>query len=117
MAELPDADKAKMRKAQILIREKHYEEARALLLQVDHPRATDWILRLDPLIGERQKAEREGNTRRVLIIIFVIVIVVGAVAYQIHQQDVESEMAARRYVCSLTYMPQSEAWYRCLNEP
>lgn len=117
METLSDADRKKMQAAQTLIREKRYSEARALLVDVNHPRATDWILRLDPLIADQEQRERQTSGRRTLIIVAVIVILLGAAVYTLHQRDVENQAAAMRYVCSLTNIPESDAWYRCLTEP
>src|SRR5688572_6498153 len=41
--------KVKMQAASELIKEKRYDEARALLEQVDHPTAREWLHKLDQL--------------------------------------------------------------------
>jgi hypothetical protein len=41
--------KAKMEQARELIREKHYSEARSILKTVNHPKAREWLKRLDEI--------------------------------------------------------------------
>ncbi len=41
-------------KARQLIRDKKYHEARSVLEGIDHPKATEWILRIDKLTSQRR---------------------------------------------------------------
>ncbi len=64
--------KAKMRQARDLIERKQYDEARAILLTVDHPRARQWLAQLD----KQQPRKRSGGglLARLLGSLFTIIV-------------------------------------------
>ena len=53
--------KEQMQQAQALIKQQRYDEARALLVQVDHPKATEWIAKIDSLLGQVLAPEKPKN--------------------------------------------------------
>ena len=48
--------KQKLSAARELIREKHYDEARAILKTVDHPTAKQWLAKLDQIAPEKKQS-------------------------------------------------------------
>ena len=63
MSQTTQGDKAKLQAARVLIEEKRYQEARALLRGVNHPTAVDWILKIDKLTGDAQRAATPVKTK------------------------------------------------------
>lgn len=75
-------DRAKMEAARDLIRDKDYGAARAILKTVDSTTAQEWLEKIAILEGA--KAQRGNNRAYVavgLIILVVIVLVFGSIAY------------------------------------
>lgn len=77
-----------MKRAQELIQEKRYDEARAILKTVDHPKARDWLAKLDKI------APRKSTWRKfkpfVYLAILCVLLVVGYTAYSSFQQTQEA---------------------------
>lgn len=110
-AQLSPGDKSKMRTAQSLIKEQRYAEARTLLTQVDHPKATEWIMRIDAI--PKAPTPKPSNVGT-WIVILVIVVVVGVFGYAIYSGNAQNQQAAKRYVCTLQYTMYSDAWSNCM---
>ncbi len=49
-----------MKEAQQLIKDKRYDQARVLLMNVDHPKAKDWLDKLDQIAPKRKNADLYG---------------------------------------------------------
>jgi type VI secretion system protein VasI len=75
--------KAKMAAARELIQEKRYDEARAILVTVDHPTAREWLARIDNLTPASKSSGVKPNRAPLLLILFVvaIVVLVGALLF------------------------------------
>jgi hypothetical protein len=56
---LPPNDQGKLQMAQILIIEKRYAEARALLVSLNHPIATNWIMQIDAIQNQPSGVRRQ----------------------------------------------------------
>ncbi|MEO8395456.1 MAG: hypothetical protein ABI700_20855 [Chloroflexota bacterium] len=56
---LPPNDQGKLQRAQILIVEKRYAEARALLVSLNHPIATNWIMQIDAIQNQPRDVRRQ----------------------------------------------------------
>lgn len=115
---LTDADQKKMQAAQTLIRERRYTEARALLVTIDHPRATDWILRIDGILAaEPRPVVDNPNMWRRIMLLLIVVGIVAAIGYGLHAKYIQDEETGSRAFCNMIYLPQSDAWLKCMNEP
>lgn len=71
--------KQKMQKAADLIRDKRYDEARRLLRSIDHPKAREWLNKLDERTakGKKSPAKKASGGRRVLILLVGGLLLVG----------------------------------------
>lgn len=81
---LTEGDRTKMAAARTLIAEKRYSEARALLVGIPDPKATDWIVRIDQITGQSttpdaSKRTLYGGLSLIAFVIFVIALL-GAVS-------------------------------------
>jgi len=68
----------RMKVAADLIREKRYEEAQMLLRTVDHPRAKEWLKKLDDKYGKSNK--RKQWVLMTIIAVSMVVLIVAVVA-------------------------------------
>jgi len=62
-----------MLKAQTLIRQQRYSEARSILETVDHPKATDWLLRIESIAPAKRRSKAFRYTFATLSIISFLV--------------------------------------------
>lgn len=62
-----DADSERLAQAADLIRSKHYAEARALLKRIKHPKAREWLAKLDEIAPEKRKSSAGKIVAAVLI--------------------------------------------------
>ena len=79
--------------ARQLIREKRYHEARSILERIDHPKATEWILKLDSLTPRRW---RPRITKRTVILFVVFILFLGGLiaSFVIANQQFNEELEA-----------------------
>ena len=69
--------KAKMQAAKELIREKRYEDARAILRDIDHPTAREWLQKINRIAPERKrKMPRKAVAILSLIVLIVVLVIV-----------------------------------------
>lgn len=63
--------------ARKLIKQKKYEQARQVLLRLDHPTADQWLLKLDKVAPPRSKYTDPNGTSFPAFSLFLLVISVG----------------------------------------
>lgn len=73
----------KMREARALIEKKRYAQARTILETVNHPKATEWIAKIDRITGgpgdkSKKTAARAGGSRRRLVLGLLVIVVIAA---------------------------------------
>lgn len=92
--------KAKFAEAKKLIDAKRYVEARALLEEIDHPTAREWLAKLDKITPEKRKrkakpaAKGRSNRRRDGLLILIGVIIVAAIFNQPSSRNSSRQTAA-----------------------
>lgn len=97
--------KAKFQAAKELIGQKKYTEARAILKTIDHPKAKEWLVRLDKLSAAKPAV---NTTLFVIIVGFVIVLGIGVLfARQILNRSNQDSAAG------ILFNPQcdEDAWW------
>ena len=73
--------------ARQLIHEKRYREARSVLERIDHPKATEWIMRVDSLApGRRQPRMRKSAA--IMFIVFALLLGSLAIAAVLGNQRI-----------------------------
>lgn len=84
-----------LEKARELIQAKRYEDARALLLTVDDPRADKWLERLNRvLVSQADIPSQSFTTKLVLTIILLFVLVIpGLIALVIFSREAKDALA------------------------
>lgn len=111
MNEFSEAEKTNMKAARTLIQEKRYADARELLKDIDHPKATDWILQIDrlsPVAPAPKPKMRTLDKWLWAISIIVVVAVIAWVGYSIWSQNANSIEQAHRASCVMTSQSTTE---------
>jgi predicted Holliday junction resolvase-like endonuclease len=81
--------KRKLLEAQGLIKAKRYEEARKILETVNHPKATDWLLRLEQIAPIKRRNRRTIVLTVIVLAALVVALVMLANSVRNIQQDVD----------------------------
>ena len=88
--------------AKQLIQAKQYEEARALLITIDHPTADKWLDRLNKIPKAARAStteEKDYNTRAVaLVVLYVMLFIPDFIAGNIWSREAKQDIAAGRPV-------------------
>jgi len=71
--------KEQMLKARELIKRKRYDEARAILKKINHPKAKEWLAKIDKIAPEKKSGG--GRTVLVRLLLLLIVIAIAVVAF------------------------------------
>lgn len=78
---MTDTHNLKLRKAYNLIKAKQYHEARHVLTGVDHPKARQWLMRLDglaPMSTTKQLTKKPLNKRKWFLVLILIILLLLA---------------------------------------
>lgn len=71
-------DKAKIKaqfdKARVLIEQKRYDDARAVLTRIDHPKAADWLVMLDEKEAKQGGKKMRDRVIASLLVLFVLIL-------------------------------------------
>jgi hypothetical protein len=78
-----------LKTAQQLIKERRYDDARALLLTLDHPLAPAWLESIRELTGNGERHHTSRRRRLFLLALAVVIVVAGAVAYLVYVNRVD----------------------------
>ncbi len=66
-----------MRRAQDLIKKKQYDKARAILENIDNPRARDWLARIDKLSPPKTRPRRSGSNIVGRILSYILTVIIS----------------------------------------
>jgi hypothetical protein len=91
-------------KARELIQARRFDQARALLQQIDHPKATEWLVKLDEVAPQKRKAAKKkssgGGMRSYLLVLLLIVVVLASVLVVLNQSSDDDEAATNQEAVS-----------------
>ena len=108
-----------MERARALIKAKQYNEARAILNKTHHPKAREWITKIDTLQPKR-KGRGLWWKLPLLLLACVFTLCVGMVFYGIESQRAASGQATltaiRSEYCSSLYRVGSDRWDSCMED-
>lgn len=108
-----------MEKARALIQSKRYAEARGILTKTDHPKAREWIAKIDALQPPRRG---RGLWWKIPLLLGACMFVLCAsmVFYGIESQRATSGAATltaiRSEYCSSLYRVGSDRWDSCMED-
>lgn len=117
---LSETDKAKFREARALIGKKRYDEARAILIAIDHTQATNWILRIDSIHSSNEQvesSERAASFRNWVIVAVIMIGIAVGIVYAIQNKQEADALRSKQAACAMIYLVHSEAWQHCVDEP
>lgn len=96
-----DDTRQAMQEAQKLIKQKRYEDARSILITVDHPTADKWLARINQIMGEtptpkpssQGEKKKKGCLRRIVEVSAAFVLVMCGLIFLATLTDPDSEAA------------------------
>lgn len=111
-----------MERARALIKAKQYNEARAILNKTDHPKAREWVAKIDALQPPQTKRRGRGLWWKLplLLLACVFTLCAAMVFYGIESQRAASGQATltaiRSEYCSSLYRVGSDRWDSCMKD-